>query len=344
MFTLSLLSTLTLLQQGLAPLPLSEDPTLRRASNGAYVAAAPLAPGFQALGTAAVASLDDFHRPDGDLGPGWKYQGYDYALMGNACVPLYAGNAWIQRAFFDIAAEDAVILIDLEDNPPALQYAAAVHGAGGTDMAFTKVQSNAGGMYDRIGFYHGVGAGTFPGFGGFFPIAPVRGGIMKVYIDNHGDRMNIDIDEDRDGVMDFHFESSGLVSTGFSSHFGTKVGLGSYGAIRIGGWAVNPDAMPKLHLAAHGNTYAAHLVDITPNANFTFLMSSAGQSAHPHSFGLILVDPRWQTQPRPGPSASRWDFHAVVPAGMQGQTIYCQAIEESGGATRLTNLTSVSFS
>ena len=342
MILISALSLLPALQQSMIPLPPSADPTLVPAGQAAP-RILPQATTLLGSSSSAIASLDDFQRPDGDVGPGWETQGFGFQILGNVCRGMLSGNGWIQRSSIQIAAEDAVILIDLDDHPTTLSYGAAVHGAGGLEMAFTKVQSNGSGTYESVGFYHGIGAGQYSGYGGFFPIQPVTGGVMKVYISNQGDTMNVKIDEGRDGFFEWHYQADGLVTSGLSALFGNRVGLGSYTNTPIHGWALNPSEMPQLGMTATSSSATVHLVHITPDAEFTFLLSSQGQTANPQPFGLILVDPRWQTAALQGPSADRWTFHTPIRTGMHGHTLFVQAVETSPSGTRLTNLTTVAI-
>lgn len=55
---------------------------------------------------------------------------------------------------------------------------------------------------------------------------------MRIYVTDAEDTMNIDIDEDGDGVFEYHYESSGILA-----EFGGTLGAG----LGIGGWATQSD-------------------------------------------------------------------------------------------------------
>ena len=95
------------------------------------------------------------------------------------------------------------------------------------DGIFMKVQDNDGtDLYDRVFFYRGVnGGGWFTGFPNVFDLAiKTPSGRMTCYVTNSGETANIDIDRDFDGIVDEHFEASGLASGGFTG--GMQFGLG----------------------------------------------------------------------------------------------------------------------
>lgn len=224
---------LTALQGG-APLPQAMDPTLNPQLSAIPGSSSSLvqAPGSP-LGSGTIAASidsDDFNRATG-LGAGWTQESVgSFGITANTLTSA-SGNDWISRTGAAVAYEDATTTIDLIDSPPGLNYTAAVTGIG-TNQLYTKVQSNAGGLYDFIGFYVGFNGGGLGTYGGFFAITPVIGGNVRFSVSNAGDTMNVDIDEDGDGAYEYHYESSGIIAN-LGGTLGTGVG--------IGGWASTAD-------------------------------------------------------------------------------------------------------
>ncbi|MGB0685492.1 MAG: hypothetical protein ACPGQD_04825 [Planctomycetota bacterium] len=216
--------------QGGVPVLAAQDPTLNltpsaSSQSGAFVAA-PSGLG----GTIAAGSIDsdDFNRAS--LGSGWQQEATGSFLISADTLISGQGNDWISRVGTTADYKDQTVEFDLGFNPNGLSYVAAVTGIG-AEQLFTKVQSNAGGLYDFIGFYQGFNGGGLGTYGGFVGITPVAGGHVRMSISNAGDTMNVDIDEDLDGVYEYHYESSGILAS--FSGLGTGTG--------IGGWAADCD-------------------------------------------------------------------------------------------------------
>ncbi|PCJ55254.1 MAG: hypothetical protein COA70_03155 [Planctomycetota bacterium] len=226
--------------QSMSQLPLSQDPTLSP-SQTIHHAQKGLLGGVIAAGSI---DSDDFNRAS--LGPDWTQMNGSFAITGNLLTSV-SGNDWIQRLGSVVDYADATTEFDLTHSPPGLSYSAAVTGAG-IDMLWTKIQSNAGGFYDNIGFYHDVNNGAVIGtYGGFFAITPVTGGHVRISISNGGDTMNIDIDEASDGVYEWHYESTGILAA--FPNLGTGVGIGGWSAT-MDNWDLGDG--PSLTLAIAG--------------------------------------------------------------------------------------------
>jgi hypothetical protein len=241
-------------------------------------------------GTIAAGSIDsdDFNRATG-LGAGWtQIGGAAFSISADTLVSG-SGNEWIQRAGLAVDYKDASTEFDLIPNPTGLTYTAAVTGVG-ADMLWTKVQSNSGGgVFDYIGFYHGVGAGGLGSYGGFVPITPVSGGHVRIYVTNAGDTMNVDIDEANDGTYEYHYESSGIIAA-FGGTLGTGVGIGGYNA-----WADNWELGdgPDLTLTVTGACPGPVTFDVagaTPLSSVALVYGPAGAFTVPGGAcaGLVL--------------------------------------------------------
>lgn len=243
--------------QAMSQLPPSQDPTLVPSQN-IHHAQSGLVGGIAAAGSI---DSDDFNRAT--LGTDWVQMGGSFSIVGNA-LSSAPGNAWIERLGSVVDYKDASTEFDLTASPVGLTYTAAVTGAG-IDMLWTKIQSNSGGVYGNIGFFHGVNNGVRVGtYGGFFAITPVTGGHVRISISNGGDTMNVDIDEANDGVYEWHYESTGILAA-FPS-LGTGVG--------IGGWSATMDNWDL----GDGPSLSLTITGACP-APVTIAVSGAGASA-----------------------------------------------------------------
>jgi hypothetical protein len=197
-------------------LPVSMDPTYVPGLTANTVQTGP--------STRATVACDDFNRAA--LGTDWIPNGGTPGIFSDQ-FGSGGGNSMAQHATASVAYDSATITMDLPDNPSGLSYGAAVHGLGGGQNLYTKVQGS--GSYTNYGFYVGFNGGGSSGYGGYFSMSPaVTGGIVTFYVTNSGDTMNIDIDENRDGVVDYTYSSSGINAAGFG--LGSGVGIGAYGS------------------------------------------------------------------------------------------------------------------
>lgn len=188
--------------------------------------------GLIALAAGSIDS-DDFNRPT--LGSGWTQMGSGSMAISADTLTSGSGNDWMQRVGTTAAYEDATAEFDLLPNTAGMtSYVAMVTGIG-SDQLYTKLQGSS--TYTNIGFYHGFNGGGFGGYGGFVSITPVTGGHIRMYISNAGDTMNVDIDENFDGVYEYHYESSGIIAA-FSGTLGTGVGIGGYNFMSMDNWAL----------------------------------------------------------------------------------------------------------
>ena len=265
----------TIAAQQLTPLPLSADLTLTTGS----VTPAP-APSF---GGRATTACDDFNRAS--LGADWVPYSGSPALYSNM-LGSGGGISAVQHATASANYDASTYSFDLPDNPTILTYGAAMHGLGGSTNLFTKVQSQQVGAYATIGFYVGNNGGSGYSGGGFFGITPVLGGWVDIYIDpaSSGDTVVIDIDENRDGVVDYTYTATGV--NGISGGFGTDIGLGIYGSAfgSLDDFELNGGCAPQgpsLTLVCAAGSVTADMNGFTPSAPIAVVYGPAAPFVAP---------------------------------------------------------------
>jgi hypothetical protein len=310
------------------PLLPAQDPTLNlnaSAQSGLHQVAAGSFNGGQM--NAGSIDSDDFNRAS--LGAGWSQQSAaSFAITSNTLTSA-SGNDWILRAGTTAAYQDQTTEFDLLGPPPSLSYVAAVMGVG-SDQLYTKVQSNSGGAYDYIGFYHGFNGSGLGSYGGFFAITPVSGGRVRISVSNAGDTMNVDIDEGFDGVYEYHYDSSGIIAN-FSGTLGTGVGIGGWAA-SCDNWDLG-DGPSGPTLAISGSCPGLKTFDVagaTPFGAVAVLYGAAGSFTKPHGAcsGLTLGISSPNLAGIFGASAAgTLSFAANVPGGACGLTV--QAVDVS---------------
>jgi hypothetical protein len=324
-----------LAQQG-GLLPPGADPTLGMRSTPA-----------QAMGggsgrLAGNTGFDDFNRPDGSLGSDWSSIVSSFEIRSNQFALVGSSNGWALYNGATSLYENAVIEFDLFRSPPTLAYGAAVTGAGGSDNTFTKVQGT-GGVYTNIGFYHGSNAGAIGGYGGFISIAAVTGGRVRVYVTNLGDTMNADIDEDIDGIYEYHYESSGLLASGLVPLMGEGVGLGGYSSVGpVDNYSVNgagPEPVLEVVELIAGQFITFDISNLATESAAVLVLSSVGAGPTITPYGEFEVSLPWRRTPLfPADAGGVVNFTSTLPPGASGSTFYIQAVEfKDDSTTSLTN-------
>lgn len=276
-------------QQGLYPLPAGSDNLVNTAAAGTTSA-------FPAA--RATTGCDDFNRTTG-LGTDWAPTFGGPMLINNGYGSVQWGNAQYVPA--SVSYDAASITIDLPDNPQALRYGAVMIGLGGVENLFVKLQCTAAtpGVYDAVGFYTGQGTDTSAttGFGGFFGlVTPVTGGWMTIYTDPTGDELHMDLDTNRDGVVDFALiapnstlTANGSLLTSFApGTFGMGVGIGAYGdgvTPDLDDFELNGGCVPQgPTLSILGSCPGVIGVDVTgmtPNGQIALVVGASGSFAVP---------------------------------------------------------------
>jgi hypothetical protein len=297
---------------------------------GKFVSGTP----YSGVMNAGSIDSDDFNRAL--LGAGWTAQGFGNFTITNNALTSSSGNDWIQRAGLATNYVDATTEFDLGANPTGLTYSAAVTGAG-SDMLWTKVQSNSGGVYDYCGFYHGVGAGGWGSYGGFFAITPVTGGHVRIYVTNGGDTMNIDIDEANDGTYEYHYESSGILAN-FGTTLGTGVGIGGYNA-NCDNWALGDGPSGPIYTITGlvgGGTATLTVTGATAGGGVLIGYSLTGAGPTMTPFGMVdMSAPITQLPTLTADAAGVASLSTGIPSRATGFTLYSQGADLASGA--LTN-------
>ena len=192
-----------------------------------------------ASGDAALAQTfsDDFDRPNGtNMGPDWSEEAGDHVIASNRGSGTSGNSRMIHATgagdYVDALAE-IVVTAPIDSQ---LRYVSIILADGGARNLFTKLQDNdSDGQYDRVYFYSNDN-GTGYGIGSTATTAQVASCRMIQYVTDDGDTMNVDLDVDFDGVVDQHYESSGILA--FASLLGTGLGIGTFGPAEFDDWKV----------------------------------------------------------------------------------------------------------
>jgi hypothetical protein len=182
---------------------------------------------------------DDFNRPNAaTLGADWTQMVGSFGIFNNRGNSAGTANSWAQHNTATTASyATSVASVDFYPSS-GLTYVALLLGVGGApDNFYLKVQDNNGdGLYDYIGMYRGINGGAWPGgTTGFAAMtSPAASGRMSCYFTNAGDTANLDLDTDFDGLVDQHYESSGILGSGMT--IGTGFGIGAYGTPEYDDW------------------------------------------------------------------------------------------------------------
>lgn len=338
--TSSLLSLLSV--SALANLQLDQiSPAVDRALllRNQHVQQQPISGGSSALG--ASSGFDDFNRPDGPLGADWGGGVGSFQISGNQLANNGTPIGWVGYNAASSLYDQAVIEFDLMPNPTGLAYGAAITGVGLGENTYTKIQSNSGnGVYDNIGYYHLNGSNGPAGYGLFTPITAVTGGRVRFYVSNGGDTMNVDIDEDTDGVFEYHYENSGLVTSGLAASLGEGVGVSAYGTLsRVDNFSLNgAGAEPVLEVTdIVPNQYITfHIDNLSGGSSAALILSTIGPGPTLTPVGEIEASLPWRRSPQlPENGSGVVNFTSTLPPGFSGATFYMQAVEFKEDATTL---------
>jgi hypothetical protein len=115
-------------------------------------------------------------------------------------------------------------------------HVALIAGATGTSWLYTKIQDNdSNGLYDRIFFYSNGNGGGW-GTSSSVPLtSQIATGRVTMFVSNGGDRLNVDIDTNFDGIPDQQFQNDGILALGLS---GSTYGIGTWAMGAFDNWEV----------------------------------------------------------------------------------------------------------
>ena len=248
------------------------------------------------------------------------------------------GNAWMTHNTGNDNYASLVVEFDLI-SASGLNYVAMVTGGNdGVNQLYTKIQANSGGNFNYIGFYTGFNG---PSYGtGFTAITPISGGRIKMYCSNGGDTMNVEIDEDFNGTVDYTYSSTGILNMGLNLSQG-GVGIGTYGYGTYDNWSLNSGCGGGGPTLAVSNLVAGGVATISVSG-----ATAGGTVRHGYSpygggppttpYGDLLLSPPYTELPAmTADGAGNASTSAPVPAGTTGITVWLHAFDM--GSLTFTN-------
>ncbi len=293
---------------------------------------------LQGGGSRATSECDDFDRANGLMGGDWTQISGQQMIVNNMGQSSGGGNAWMSHNNGNDDYKTAVVEFDLY-SAGGLNYVAMVTGGNdGVNQLYTKLQSNAGGNFDYIGFYTGFNG---PSYGtGFTAITPVSGGHITMYCSNNGDTMNVDIDEDFDGVVDYTYASSGILGMGLNLTQG-GVGIGTYGYGTYDNWSLNGGcggggpALSVANLVA-GGVATISVTGATPGGliRHGYSLFGAGPTTTPYG-DLLLTPPYTELPSMIADGVGDASMASPVPPGTTGIQVWLHAMDM--GSLTFTN-------
>jgi hypothetical protein len=139
---------------------------------------------------------------------------------------------------------------------------------GSTSWLYTKIQDNdSNGTYDRVYFYR-MGNGTAWGVGNIVLTAPFTTGRVTMYVTNGGDRLNVDIDTNLDGVADQNYQNNGILALGLT---GTGYGIGTWAMAAYDNWQAPTPAtfgLSLVQLVGAGGPVVLTNAGLTPGVEY----------------------------------------------------------------------------
>ena len=189
----------------------------------------------------AQAFADDFNRPNStDMGPDWSEVSGDMVIAGNQGAGNLLPTGWSKMihtaagANYDQAVARITMVSSVGSSGP---HVALVFGDGGLRNIYTKIQdNNSDGLFDRL-FWYSNDNGTSWGNSSSITLSPpFASARVEMYVTNAGDTMNVDIDDNLDGVVDQHYENTGLLA--FADQLGQGFGIGTWAGAIYDDWEI----------------------------------------------------------------------------------------------------------
>ncbi len=281
---------------------------------------------------ARAGASDDFNRANStNMGPDWVEHAGDLVIdnqLGRG--DLSSGWSYMLHNSASGNPADETMWVDLA--PPTGSsgpHVALICGAatGSTSWFYTKIQDNDGnGLYDRIFFYQ-AGNGSGWGTSYYQDLSPqVASARVSMYFTNAGDTMNVDIDEDFDGVVDQHFENYGALAVAYA---GTSYGIGAWAMGAFDNWSVGPagPALEVRNLVA-GATATIAVTNATPGTPVRHGFSVFGGGPVSTPYGDLLLTPPYTELPAMvADAAGAASYTGSVPVGTTGVLIWFHAMD-----------------
>ncbi|RMH01832.1 MAG: hypothetical protein D6702_10315 [Planctomycetota bacterium] len=288
----------------------------------------------------ALSECDDFNRPNAPtLGPNWTDMVGTAEILNNMAHNTSGGNSWHLHNTASSPYANTVIEFDLDPNPNGTsRYSAAVIGynpATGEDI-YVKVQNQTGlAGYSNYGFYHGFNGGGYNGWGGFGSFGfQILGGHVRVSVNQNGDNVDLEIDENLDGVYDYIYSAPGLIASGLASQLGDGAGLGHWSDGTTDNWSLNGGCSgpptPTLSVAGlvAGGTATISVSNCTPMGLVRHGYSVFGGGPVSTPYGDLLLSPPYHELPAiVCDGAGAGSLSAAVPAGTTGIMVWFHAFD-----------------
>jgi len=290
----------------LAPAALTQTEPLPPSADLSLVKVESIPAHFYYSGGRGDTAFDDFNRADSDnMGSDWTEIVGDIDILNNEAYEGSGGSSLMVHTSGEDDYDTTMIEFDLDPNASGdSRYGAAVIGynAGNGEDILVKLQNQTSGAgYSHYAFYHAM-SGGYGSWGGFFALSTkINGGHIIVYVDNAGDRVNLDIDEyPPDGTVDYHFEAPGLIASGLPSLLGKGTGAAMWSNCTMDNWALNGGAAGfavSVDQFVGGQVTTLSITGATPSNTVKLAYSRTGGGPTPTPYGVVLLSPPFNILP-----------------------------------------------
>ncbi len=291
-------------------------------------------------GARATAACDDFNRANStNMGADWTEIIGDYQVLNNECSTTSGGLDYMVHNSATDNYDTSVIEFDLNPNlGGGYAYNAAMIGYNSVngESIFVKVQNQSGlPGYSNFGFYHANNGSGYNGWGGFGTLPyQITGGHVRVSVDGAGDNVNLDIDEDYDGVYEIQLDAPGLIASGLPGLLGTGAAHGTWSAGTFDNWSFNGGCSgppgPALSVSGlvAGGVVTISVDHCTPGGLVRHGYSLYGGGPTVTPFGDLLLSPPFTELPAISVGAAgSGQLQAPVPPGTTGISVWLHALD-----------------